>query len=44
MYQLTHNSSSRKKKKEREKAIENIFDEIIAENFSDLKKETDTQV
>ena len=43
MYQLTHNSSSRKKKK-REKAIENIFDEIIAENFTNLKKETDTQV
>lgn len=38
-----HNRSSRKKKK-REKEIENIFDEIIAETFSYLKKETDTQV
>lgn len=43
MSQLMHNRSSRKKKK-REKEIENIFDEIIAETFSYLKKETDTQV
>ena len=34
----------KKKEREREKMIENIFDEIIAETFSDLKKETDNQV
>ena len=44
MSQLMHNRIPGKKKKEREKMIENIFDEIIAETFSDLKKETDNQV
>ena len=34
----------KKREREREKMIENIFDEIIAETFSDLKKETDNQV
>ena len=29
---------------EREKEIKNIFEEIMAENFSNLKKETDIQV
>ena len=29
---------------EREKEIENVFEEIMAENFPNLKKETDTQV
>ena len=29
---------------EREKGIENIFEEIMAENFPNLNKETDTQV
>ena len=30
--------------KEREKGIENVFEKIMAENFPDLKKETDIQV
>ena len=30
--------------KEREKRVENVFDEIMAENFPYLKKETDIQV
>ena len=29
---------------EREKRIENVFDEITSEDFSSMKKETDTQV
>ena len=29
---------------EREKGIENVFEEIMAENIPNLKKETDTQV
>ena len=29
---------------EREKGIENVFEEIMAENFPNLNKETDTQV
>ena len=29
---------------EREKGIENVFEEIIAENFPNLKKETDIRV
>ena len=32
------------KGEEREKGIENVFEEIMAENFPNLKKETDTQV
>ena len=31
-------------REEREKGIENVFKEIMAENFPDLKKETDIQV
>ena len=31
-------------KGKREKAIEKIFEEILAENFSNLKKETDIQL
>ena len=30
--------------KEREKGIENVFEEIMAENFPNLKRETDIQV
>ena len=30
--------------KERVKGVENVFDEIMAENFPKLKKETDFQV
>ena len=30
--------------KEREKEIENVFEEIMAENFPNLKKETDIQI
>ena len=29
---------------EREKGIENVFEEIMAENFPNLKKETDIQI
>ena len=29
---------------EREKRIENVFDEITSEDFSSMKKETDMQV
>ena len=29
---------------EREKEVENVFDEIMAENFPNLKKETETEV
>ena len=29
---------------EREKEIENVFEEIVAENFPNLKKKTDNQV
>ena len=29
---------------EREKGIENVFEEIMAENFPNLKKQTDIQV
>ena len=29
---------------ERENGIKNVFKEIMAENFTNLKKETDTQV
>ena len=29
---------------EKEKGIENVFEVILAENFPNLKKETDTQV
>ena len=29
---------------EREKGIENVFEEIVAENFPNLKEETDIQV
>ena len=29
---------------EREKEVENVFDEIMAENFPNLKKETNVQV
>ena len=32
------------KGEEREKGIENVFEEIMAENFPNLKKETDMQV
>lgn len=32
------------KRKEKEKQIENIFEEMIAENFHNLRKETDIQV
>jgi len=30
--------------KEREKGVENVLNEIMAENFPSLKKETDIQV
>ena len=40
--QSTHNRHS-KKGEEREKGIENIFEEIMAESFPTLKKETDIQ-
>ena len=30
--------------KEREKGAENLFEEIIADNFSNLEKETDIQI
>ena len=33
-----------RKRREREKDIENIFEDIIAENFPNLGKETVTQV
>ena len=38
-----HNRDSRRGKK-REKGMENIFEEIMAENFTNLKKETDVQI
>ena len=38
-----HNRDSRRGKK-REKGMENIFEEIMAENFPNLKKETDVQI
>ena len=38
-----HNMGSRRKT-ETEKGIENVFEEIMAENFPSLKKETDIQV
>lgn len=37
-----HNRNSRRGKRRTE--IKNIFDEIMAENFPNLKKETDTQI
>ena len=40
MSQSTHNRNSRRK---REKGIENIFEEVIAENFPNLK-ETDIKI
>ena len=30
--------------KEKEKGVENVFEEIMAENFPNLKKETDIQI
>ena len=38
-----HNRDSRRGKK-REKGMENIFEEIMAENFPNLKKEINIQV
>ena len=32
------------KGKEREKIIKNVFEEIMAENFPNLRKETDIQI
>lgn len=31
------------RKKKREKGIKNVFDQIMAENLTNLKKETDTR-
>ena len=31
-------------REDREKAIENVFEEVMAENFPNLKKETDIEV
>ena len=42
MCQLRHNSGS--KGGEKEKGMENVLEEILAENFPNLKKETDSQV
>ena len=38
--QFTHNMNPRRR---RERGIENVFKEIMAENFPNLKKETYTQ-
>ena len=38
--QFAHNRNPRRR---RERGIENIFEEIMAENFPNLKKETNTQ-
>ena len=42
MFQYLHYRGPRGE--EREKRIENVFAEITSEDFSSLKKETDTQV
>ena len=38
--QFTHNMNPRRR---RERGIENVFKEIMAENFPNLKKDTDSQ-
>ena len=35
---------SEEKGEEREKGVENVFEEIMAENFPNLKKETNIQI
>ena len=42
MFQYLHYRGPRGE--ERERRIENVFDEIISENFSSMKKETNMQV
>ena len=42
MCQFTHNTAP--EGEEREKEIETVFEEIMAENFPNLRKETDIQV
>ena len=42
MCQSTHNGIP--EGEEREMGIKNVFEEIMAENFPNLKKETDIQV
>ena len=36
--------SGPRRKRERERGVKNVFDEIIAENLPNLRKETDNQV
>ena len=43
VYQHLHYRGLRRKR-EREKGNENVFEEITAKNFPNLKKETDNQV
>ena len=38
-----HNRDTRRRRK-RKGGVENVFDEIMAENFSNLKRETDIQI
>ena len=40
----TSNIHTPRRRRERKKGVENVFDEIIVENFLDLKKEIDVQV
>ena len=38
-YHICNMESQKEKKNEREKRVKNLFDEIMAENFLNLKKE-----
>ena len=39
-----HNQFQKERERERERTDQNVFEEIMAENFPNLKKDTDTQI
>ena len=41
---MHYRSPRRRRERERERQVKNVFDKIMAENFPNLKKETDIQI